>query len=337
MGRKSALAGLWWGGGKGLIAKNNGVDYSDHQFRDALFGEYGKFITSLRGLYYGAEDVGLTEEDTLRMFKYTRFATCIPKRIGGSGNPSGMTAKGTVCGMEGALEFLKPGDTLKGKKIVMQGAGNVASFMIQELLKKGVAHIKASDINENVIKAAKEKYKLDSRVDFVLKKRDDNSILEEECDILAPNALGGILDEKLIPKIKAPIVLNYYFNFKVCGAANNQLFDATSDELLKKRGIIYVPDFLNNRMGIVNCANEMYGYVDEDPEIERHFGREWKHSIINTTLDVLNESKKTNIGTDGAAKKIADELQKQTHPIFGHRGKKIVQSILKSNWVNEAE
>jgi leucine dehydrogenase len=90
-------------------------------------------------------------------------------------------------------------------------------------------------------------------------------------------------------------------------------------------------------MGIVNCANEMYGYVDEDPEIERHFGREWKHSIINTTLDVLNESKKTNIGTDGAAKKIADELQKQTHPIFGHRGQKIVQSILKSNWVNEAE
>jgi leucine dehydrogenase len=217
MGRKSALAGLWWGGGKGLIAKNNGVDYSDHQFRDELFGEYGKFITSLRGLYYGAEDVGLTEEDTLRMFKYTRFATCIPKRIGGSGNPSGMTAKGTVCGMEGALEFLKPGDTLKGKKIVMQGAGNVASFMIEELLKKGVAQIKASDINEFVINAAKEKYKLDTRVDFVLKNRDDNTILEEECDILAPNALGGILDEKLISKIKAPIVINNYLISRFVG------------------------------------------------------------------------------------------------------------------------
>ena len=105
--------------------------------------------------------------------------------------------------------------------------------------------------------------------------------------------------------------------------------------MLKDKGIIYVPDFLNNRMGIVNCANENYGYVENDESIERHFEKEWKHSIFNTTMNVLNESKNKNIGSDEAAKKIADQLQEEEHPIFGHRGIKIIQSILKSNWVNE--
>jgi len=105
MGRKNSLAGLWWGGGKGLIAKIDGIDYSNNNFRDLLFGEYGKFVTSLKGCYYGAEDVGLTTDDTLRMFKNSRFITCIPKEVGGSGNPSPLTAKGTLCGMEAVLSL----------------------------------------------------------------------------------------------------------------------------------------------------------------------------------------------------------------------------------------
>eukprot|EP01080_Neovahlkampfia_damariscottae_P002220 gene2220-2394_t len=327
MGRKSALAGIWWGGGKGLIAKNNHSNYSDDQYRDLLFGEYGRFVTSLRGCYYGAEDVGLTEADTARMFKTSRFITCIPKQFGGSGNPSGMTAKGTVSGMEGGLHFRKAGDTLKGKKIVMQGAGNVASFMIGYLLAKDVSEIIASDINENVLNRAKNMFKSDNRVKFVLTERDDNSILEEECDVLAPNALGGIITEELVSKIKAPVI---------CGAANNQLANASIDKMLKERGIVYVPDFLNNRMGIVNCANESYGYVENDEAIEKHFARTWKHSIFNTTMDVLNEAEDKNIGSDEAAKKIADRLQEEEHPIFGHRGIQIIRSIVKSNWVNEA-
>ena len=108
--------------------------------------------------------------------------------------------------MEGGLHFKKPGDALEGKKIVMQGAGNVASFMIKYLLQKGVAEIVASDINEDVLNKAKETFGSDPRVKFVLSKRDDNTILEEECDIIAPNALGGIITEDLVSKIRAPIV-----------------------------------------------------------------------------------------------------------------------------------
>lgn len=210
MGRKNSLAGLWWGGGKGLIARTANMDVSNEEYRDLLFGEYGKFVTSLQGCYYGAEDVGLTEKDTFRMYKHSRFITCIPKAVGGSGNPSESTAKGTVTGMEAILHYLNPKDTLQGKKVVIQGAGNVASFMVQELLKRGVGKVIASDINTKVLEEAKKRFN-DSRLELVLTKPGDNSILEEPCDILAPSALGGILNDVTIPKIKSKIV---------CGAAN---------------------------------------------------------------------------------------------------------------------
>jgi leucine dehydrogenase len=324
MGRKNSLAGLWWGGGKGLIAKNDGVDYDNNTFRDQLFGEYGKFVSSLRGCYYGAEDVGLTEADTLRMFRQSRFITCIPKSVGGSGNPSHATARGTLAGMEGVLDWKKPGDTLKGKKIVVQGAGNVASFLIEELLKKGVEKIVASDITQSVLDAGKKRFN-DKRVELVLTKPGDNSILFEPCDILAPCALGGVLNDQTIPKLQTKIV---------CGAANNQLLDGPRDDkLLVDRGISYIPDFLNNRMGIVNCANEMYGYPDNDPAINRHFGREWKHSVFNTTVEVLNDAKSKGTGTDQSAKSIADRLANEPHPIWGHRSAQIINSIIQSEWV----
>lgn len=102
--------------------------------------------------------------------------------------------------------------------------------------------------------------------------------------------------------------------------------------MLVNRGIHYVPDFLNNRMGIVNCSNEMYGYVKKDPARERHFGRKWKHSIFNATLEVLKESKEKNIGTDQAAKSIADKLATIPHPIWGDRSSQIIKSVVLSGW-----
>jgi len=134
MGRKNSLAGLWWGGGKGLIAKIDGIDYSNNNFRDLLFGEYGKFVTSLKGCYYGAEDVGLTTDDTLRMFKNSRFITCIPKEVGGSGNPSPLTAKGTLCGMEAVLSLKN--ESLKGKKNYSSRCWKCCKFFNFRIIKK---------------------------------------------------------------------------------------------------------------------------------------------------------------------------------------------------------
>ncbi len=119
----------------------------------------------------------------------------------------------------------------------------------------------------------------------------------------------------------------------VCGAANNQLEDSERDDrLLQKHDICYVPDFLTNRMGIVNCANEQYGYMNDDPFFEKHLSTDWEYSVYQTTLRVLGESRKTGDPPAQVAIRQADELSLQPHPIFGHRGKQIIDSLVADRW-----
>ncbi|MBE0572330.1 MAG: Glu/Leu/Phe/Val dehydrogenase, partial [Ignavibacteriaceae bacterium] len=121
---KNALAGLWWGGGKGVIAHNPKFDKTSPEVREKIYKEYGTFISTLNGCYVTAEDVGTSVEDMANVFSGTRFTTCIPIEFGGSGNPSTPTAKGIISGMEAAIEFLGLG-TLEGKTITIQGLGHV--------------------------------------------------------------------------------------------------------------------------------------------------------------------------------------------------------------------
>ena len=85
-------------------------------------------------------------------------------------------------------------------------------------------------------------------------------------------------------------------------------------------------------MGIVTCANEQYGYINNDPLIENHFRRDWEHSIFNRTIQVLNESRDKNVPTAEIALKLAERLSLQNHPIFGHRGTEIIKSLVENNW-----
>ena len=319
---KNALAGLWWGGGKGVIAHNTKLDKLNPEIRKEIYKEYGSFMSTLNGCYVTAEDVGTSVEDMANVFSETRFTTCIPQEFGGSGNPSTPTAKGIISGMEAALEFLKLG-TLEGKTIALQGLGHVGEPLVRFLFDKNVKKVVAADINEDHVNLAKTKF--DGRnIEFRLIDKNDYSIFSELCDIFSPNATGAILNPETIPKLKAKII---------CGAANNQLEDMHRDgSTLHDKGIIYVPDFLTNRMGIVTCANEQYGYINNDPMIENHFTKDWDHSIFNTTMRVLNASKGKNIPTAEIALKLADELSRENHPIFGHRGKQIIQSLVENKW-----
>ena len=97
-------------------------------------------------------------------------------------------------------------------------------------------------------------------------------------------------------------------------------------------GIAYVPDFVANRMGIVNCANEQYGNLPDDPAIARHFSRDWESSVFNVTRDVLRRALDENTTPARAANKLADELMQHPHPIWGHRSKEIVHALLKEGW-----
>jgi leucine dehydrogenase len=322
MARKNALAGLWWGGGKGIIVRQPGDRYKDAGYRHALYREYGSFTTSLRGLYITAEDVGTTPPDVAAVFETTRFAISIPPSVGGSGNPSPATAKGVVCAMEAALDHRGMG-SLAGKIIAMQGAGNVAGYMIAELFARGVGKVIATDITEERCAEVRARF-AGHPLEVRLAAPGDDSILAEPCDVLAPCALGAVLNPTTIPMIKAPIV---------CGAANNQLLhDRRDDQALAERGIAYVPDYVANRMGIVNCANEQYGSLPNDPAIERHFGREWDNAVYRITRAVLELAAKEGITTANAANRMADQACSVPHPIWGHRGRAILAALVAERW-----
>lgn len=322
MTQKNALAGLWWGGGKGVIARNPGMDAEDPRIRKSVFNDYGEFVTSLGGVYVTAEDVGTTPTDIANIFEKTRFTTCIPSTVGGSGNPSGATAAGVVRGMEAALNFMD-GGTLEGRTIVVQGLGHVAEVLIGMLLERKVGKVIGSDITEEKVEAARARFG-GERFEARLVEADDPSILFEECDILAPCATGGVINSETIPRLQARVL---------CGAANNQLEDVERDDrALQERGIVYVPDFLVNRMGIVNCSNEQYGTMTDDPLVTRHLGSQWEHSVFKTTQQVLQRSKESGNPPAHVAMELADELAKRVHPIFGHRGAQIIDSLVKGDW-----
>ncbi len=330
MTRKNALAGLWWGGGKGVMAHNPTQDKTDPTLRQDIYRDYGHLLSDLRGCYVTAEDVGTHVVDMANVFATTRFTTCIPAELGGSGNPSAPTARGVVSGMEAALEFANLG-TLAGKTIAVQGMGNVGAPLIGFLFERGVARVIAADINAGLAERLRADLAGRLQPDQELETRvvtvDNHDILAEECDIVAPCATGATLNPRTIPGLKARIV---------CGAANNQLEDATrDDEALFQAGIIYVPDFLTNRMGIVNCANEAYGYVNNDEFIERHLERDWEHSVYQTALRVLNASRSSGRPPARTAMDLADELSLQPHPVFGHRGVRIIESLVADRWFDQ--
>jgi glutamate dehydrogenase/leucine dehydrogenase len=324
MTHKNALAGLWWGGGKGVMARGTGQDASDPATRRRIYEEYGTFMTSLRGCYVTAEDVGTSVEDMAAIFSRTRFTTCIPPELGGSGNPSVPTARGVVRGMEAALHFLGLGD-LAGKTVAVQGLGHVGEPLVGFLRERGVGRVVGSDIDpgrEDALRAQHPGLDLSVRV----VERGDHSLLFEEADVVSPCATGGVLGPTTIPRIRAKVV---------CGAANNQLEDpARDDALLQEAGILYMPDFLVNRMGIVNCADEASGHVDGDPAFERHLGDSWDNSIFRLSLSVLERARHTGKTPARVALELAEARSLEPHPIEGHRGVQIIRSLVDSDWIH---
>lgn len=326
MTRKNALARLWWGGGKGLIACPPGRSPEDPDFRRSVYQEFGAFVSGLRGCYVTAEDAGTGPADMAEIFRATRFATCIPPQRGGAGNPSQRTAAGVAAAMQAALSFLDLGD-LAGKKLVLQGTGQVGSCLVALLLERGAASIVASEVCAERRDALLDGFD-DERVDVRLVAPGDLSILAEPCDVLAPCALGGVLGPKTIPQLRTRLV---------CGAANDPLEDEERDAAALAAGdIAYVPDFVANRMGIVSCANEQYGGLVDDPAVARHLDLSWPGSIAATTRRVLEAARVAGTTPVREALRLARELAAEPHPIWAGRGQAILEDLTTNGWISGA-
>lgn len=312
MADKNAIARLWWGGGKGIICRENIHDLSKEE-RQNMFKKYGLFLSKLNGVYVTAEDMNVKPDDLADVFATCRYATCIPEVYGGSANPSIFTAKGVFSGIKAAAAF-KYGTTepLKGKKVLLQGAGNVGCHVLEQLIEAG-AKVFVFDVNKRTLEGLKRNFTSEQvEVVAVL-----NDFWKIEADILSPNAIGAILNDQTIADLKVGII---------AGGANNQLLDSDKHgKVLHEKGIIYLPDFFINRLGIINCANEQYGYVRSDIEREVEL-------VYTDSLDLLQKAKEQDCSPQVIAAQIAAERMKEPHPIWGHRGPKLVAEVLKSGF-----
>ncbi|KAJ3218450.1 hypothetical protein HDU67_005546 [Dinochytrium kinnereticum] len=296
MCHKNALAGIWWGGGKGVMARNTGTGLMPNdtpESRKIAYEEYGTFLTKLKGCYVTAADVGTDTVDMTHIYTKTRHTTCIPEELGGSGNPSVPTARGIVRGLEAAFDYM--GKTLKGSSVAVQGIGHVGTPLIHFLFEHGVARIVASDVDKHrEASIGAEFAKYGDRFSFRIVPKSDMSILFEDVDAVSPCATGAILNNETIPKIKAKI-------------------------------------FLCNRMGIVNCADEHTGSMEDDPKLEMHLGKKWEHSIYNVSVKVLKEAEESGKTSQEIAVTLADELSRVVNPLYGHRSRDIIRALVTKN------
>jgi len=316
MTRKNALAGLRWGGGKGIIPlpphAPSAVGYQEAKFADErrrLFEAYGRFVASLNGVYYTAEDMGTSTLDMDVLLSENRYTTCISTSRGGSGNPSAHTAWGVFRAIQAAWLHLHGTEELRGLRVAVQGAGNVGLPLIEHLYRAGAKLIVGEFAPQNRQRLRQQFPEID-----VLENHE--AILDADADIFSPCARGDVLTAESIPRLKVQLV---------CGAANNQLGEPGDAHRLEERGILYVPDFLCNRMGIMNCADEWSGYLEEDIRLAAE-------RVYPDTLRVLHHAKALHISTAEAADRLADIAASELHPILGHRGRRIVDHLIRSGW-----
>lgn len=275
---KSALAGLNIGGGKAVI-----IGDARSQKNEVFMRRFGKFVNSLNGKYYTAEDMNITMRDIEYMSMETPFVVGKPEYMGGSGDPSPMTAYGVYMGMKAAAKKAYGLDSLGGKNILVQGAGQVGKYLVDHLIEEN-ANVFIADIFEDKIKAVTDKH---SKVSFV----DPNKIFQMEMDIYSPCAMGATLNDDTIPELKCAIV---------AGAANNQLKEETKHSaMLRDYGIVYAPDFLINSGGIANVYHEYVGNYNRDRV------KVSTEHIYDVCLDVLNHADANNMGSHESALELA--------------------------------
>lgn len=233
---KAAVADLPLGGGKGVIALRDGPPQGRAR-RDVLL-DFGETVEALAGSYITAEDVGTSARDMAAISEATRHVSGLSPSRGGSGDPSPATALGVHAALMASCERAFGSASAKGRTVCVVGLGSVG-LRLARLLAKDGAKLIVSDIDE---RKRADADRLGAR--WIAADR----AITTAADLLAPCALGGVLDEDTVPRLQAPVVV---------GAANNQLADESIADLLAQRGVLWAPDFVANAGGIINISVEL--------------------------------------------------------------------------------
>lgn len=280
MSFKNAMAGLPMGGGKGVIMA--GSEVADDE---ELFLSFGRFVDSLGGRYVTAEDVGVSMDNMRTVKQVTNYVAGLPHSRGSAGgDPSPWTADGVFLGLKAAVQHRLGLESVKGLTVAVQGVGKVGYDLCRQLHEAGASLI-TSDVNES--NAARTHNEFGAVVVA------PDKILFQKADVLAPCALGAVLNNESIPQINAKVI---------AGAANNQLAEQHNGQQLKDRQILYVPDYVLNAGGIISVSLEYMGdktSADTKAQIELIPGR---LSNLFKSADKLNQP--TNVVADSMAESI---------------------------------
>ncbi len=278
---KFATPGMPFGGGKAVIAIP--ADF-EAQSRPSLLRRYGALIHQLGGLFSTGPDVGTSPADmdiiaeTGAPYIFARTPAA-----GGAGDPGPFTARGVFAGIEETCEHLFGDMSLVGRRMLVQGAGDVGAKLINYLCDAG-ATVAYSEVDEGAIRKVRD----DLGLEFV----PPEEVYTTECDIFAPCALGGVLNADTIPQLKCRAVV---------GGANNQFATQEDAERLRARGILYAPDYVVNVGGAMAITSmEMKGWSQERAE------REVVESVRRALRQIFEVASKEGITTDAAARQLAE-------------------------------
>jgi leucine dehydrogenase len=271
---KNALAGIPFGGGKSVIIGDNRT-----REREPIYRAHGRFVETLGGSYITAEDVGTGPADVALMELETRH---VAGHLDRSGDPSPVTARGVFRAIQASAKWRWGTDELRGRRVALQGCGSVGRHLARELAEAG-AGVVVSDTDEE-------------RVGRVVSECGAERVAPEEifdagADIFAPCALGGILNDETIPRLRVEIV---------AGAANNQLLETRHGDALAERGILYAPDYAANAGGIINGCRELLGW-------EPSRARAKVEELYDTLLGIFALAQAEGVPTHLAADRLAEQ------------------------------
>ncbi|MEQ8762829.1 MAG: Glu/Leu/Phe/Val dehydrogenase dimerization domain-containing protein [Planctomycetota bacterium] len=276
---KSAIARTGLGGGKSVVIGDPHKDKTPQ-----LLQAMGRFVDSLGGRYITAEDVGISEHDLAIVRQETRFVTGLHRESGSSGNPSPYTAYGVFLGVKACVQEADGNEDLTGKRVALQGLGQVGTRLVEYLQQAG-AHVIVTDIGEKRVREVVESLGVESV--------SPTEIYDVDCDIFAPCALGAVINDETIPRLKCRIV---------AGAANNQLLAPEHGDRLLEKGILYAPDYVINAGGIINVSVELLeGGYHEDVALAKI------RNIHDALLEIFQMSREQRISTDRAALQVAQQ------------------------------
>jgi len=279
---KAALAHLRHGGGKAVILASPELPRAGAA-RVALFRAFGAFVDGIGGRYVTTEDSGTSAADMDVIRGVTEHVLGASADKGGSGDPSPFTALGVRRGIEAIAHQVLERPDLKGLHVAIQGVGHVGAHLARELAQAG-ARLTLCDVDPP--RRAAIAAEVGARVVEV------DQIVDVECDVLAPCALGGALTEALLPRLRCKVV---------AGAANNQLRTPEVGHALHARGIFYAPDYAINAGGLINVADEYAGY-------DAARARQKTLAVYDTIRTIIDRSRAEQLPPETIADRLADEI-----------------------------